>query len=202
MNLRHAQWLGMAGLALAAALGCGKFSRDTSKVIASVAGEKITEKTFAETVKAMVPDEAKAKEVLSSEALRPKRNEFLGQLAKGKALVHFGKAQGLDKDPGLQVRLEQLTAQAYIQTLMERRMPKTAPEAELRAMYDQVAAQIQAQGKDAQKAQPLPPFEQVKPQLEMRWKQEQEGKVFEQILKEATQKSPITYADDYKPAQM
>jgi len=111
MKLRCAHGIGMAALALVASLGCHKFSRDNSKVIANVAGEKITEKSFAETIKAMVPDEAKAKDILSSEALHDKRNEFLGQIAKAKALVLLGKAQGLDKDPAVKLRLESLLYQ-------------------------------------------------------------------------------------------
>jgi len=199
MKLRHAQGIGIAGLALVAVLGCNRGSKDTSKVIASVAGEKITEKAFTETIKAMVPDEAKAKEVLTSEALREKRNEFLGQLAKAKALVLLGKAQGLDKDPAVKLRLEQMTAQAYVQTLMERRLAKTQPtDADLKATYDELLAERKAQGQE----QGIPPFEQVKAQMPMLYKQRQEAKVFEQLMKEATQKSPITYADQYKPSQM
>lgn len=198
MKLRHAHGLGMAGLTLMVALGCHKGSKDTSKVIASVAGEKITEKTFGETIKAMVPDEAKAKEVLTSDSLREKRNEFLGQLAKAKALIAFGKAQGLDKDPGVRLRLEQATAQAYVQTLMERRLKVQPTEAELKTTYDELLAERKAQGQE----KGVPPFEQVKAQMPMLWKQRQETKIFEQLMKEATQKSPITYADDYKPAQM
>lgn len=197
MKLRRAHWLGMAGLALVVALGCTKGSKDTSKVIASVAGEKITEKGFGETIKAMVPDEAKAKEVLTSEALRDKRNEFLGQLAKAKAIVILGKAQGLDKDPGVLLRLEQATAQAYVQTLMERRLKAQPTDADLKTTYDELLAERKAQGQD----KGVPPFEQVKAQMPMLWKQRQEAKIFEQLMKEATQKSPITYADDYKPAQ-
>lgn len=190
---------GIAGLALMATLGCGKMSKDTSKVIANVAGEKITEKAFAETIKAMVPDEAKAKEILTSAPLREKRNEFLGQVAKAKALVVYGKAQGLDKDPAIQLRMEQMAAQTYVQILMERRLAKTPPtEAELKAVYDELVNERKAQGQ----AQGVPPYEQVKAQMPMIYKQRQEAKIFEQIVKEATQKSPITYADDYKPAQM
>ncbi len=197
MNLRHAHRMGMAGLALVAALGCHKGSRDTSKVIANVAGEKITEKAFSETIKAMVPDEAKAKEVLTSQALHDKRNEFLGQLAKAKAMVVLGKSQGLDKDPGVMLRIEQATAQAYVQTLMERRIKAQPTEADLKTTYDELLAERKAQGQE----KGVPPFEQVKAQMPMLWKQRQEAKVFEQLMKEATQKSPITYADDYKPAQ-
>ncbi|MBK8792052.1 MAG: hypothetical protein IPN59_02670 [Holophaga sp.] len=197
MNPIHA--CGIAGLALMATLGCGKMSKDTSKVIANVAGEKITEKAFAETIKAMVPDEAKAKEILTSAPLREKRNEFLGQVAKAKALVVYGKAQGLDKDPAIQLRMEQMAAQTYVQILMERRLAKTPPtEAELKAVYDELVNERKAQGQ----AQGVPPYEQVKAQMPMIYKQRQEAKIFEQIVKEATQKSPITYADDYKPAQM
>ena len=198
MKLRCAHGIGMAALALVAFLGCHRFSRDNSKVIANVAGEKITEKTFAETIKAMVPDEAKAKDILSSEALHDKRNEFLGQIAKAKALVLLGKAQGLDKDPAVKLRLEQMTAQAYVQTLMERRLAKAQPtDAELKATYDELVAERKAQGQ----ADGIPPFEQVKAQMPMLWKQRQESKVFEQLMKEATQRYQITYADAYKPAQ-
>lgn len=199
MKLCRAHWIGMAGLALTAALGCNKVSKDTSKVIASVAGEKITEKAFAETIKAMVPEEAKAKEILTSEALRDKRNEVLGQLAKAKALIQMGKTMGLDKDPGVKLRLEQATAQAYVQVLMEQRINKGQPtEADLKAAYDELVAERKTQGQ----ADGIPPFEQVKAQMPMLYKQRQEAKVFEQLMKEATQKAPITYADDYKPAQM
>ena len=198
MKLRCAHGIGMAALALVASLGCHRFSRDNSKVIANVAGEKITEKSFAETIKAMVPDEAKAKDILSSEALHDKRNEFLGQIAKAKALVLLGKAQGLDKDPAVKLRLEQMTAQAYVQTLMERRLAKAQPtDAELKATYDELVAERKAQGQ----ADGIPPFEQVKAQMPMLWKQRQESKVFEQLMKEATQRYQITYADAYKPAQ-
>jgi len=198
MKLRCAHGIGMAALALVASLGCHRFSRDNSKVIANVAGEKITEKSFAETIKAMVPDEAKAKDILGSEALHDKRNEFLGQIAKAKALVLLGKAQGLDKDPAVKLRLEQMTAQAYVQTLMERRLAKAQPtDAELKATYDELVAERKAQGQ----ADGIPPFEQVKAQMPMLWKQRQESKVFEQLMKEATQRYQITYADAYKPAQ-
>ncbi len=198
MKLRHAHGIAIAGLALVASLGCHRFSRDNSKVIANVAGEKITEKAFAETIKAMVPDEAKAKEILTSETLRDKRNEFLGQVAKAKALILLGKAQGLDKDPAVKLRMEQMTAQAYVQTLMERRLAKAQPtDAELKATYDELVAERKAQGQD----QAVPPFEQVKAQMPALWKQRQETKVFEQLMKEATQKYQITYADAYKPAQ-
>jgi len=198
MKLCRAHWIGMAGLTLMTVLGCNKVSKDTSKVIASVAGEKITEKAFSETIKAMVPDEAKSKEILASEGMRDKRNEFLGQLAKAKALIALGKAEGLDKDPAVKLRLEQMMAQTYAQTLMERRLAKAQPtEADLKAVYDELVAERKTQGQ----AQGIPPFEQVKAQMPMLYKQRQEAKVFEQLMKEATQKSPITYSENYKPKE-
>ena len=91
-----------------------------------------------------------------------------------------------------------MTAQAYVQTLMERRLAKAQPtDAELKATYDELVAERKAQGQD----QAVPPFEQVKAQMPALWKQRQETKVFEQLMKEATQKYQITYADAYKPAQ-
>lgn len=190
------QTIGIAGCLLASILGCEKVSKDTSKVIASVAGEKITENVFEATIKSMVNDEAKAKDVLTKADMRETRNEFLSQLLKGKALVALAKAQGLDKDPQVKIRLEQASAQAYLQTLMDRRMPKNGPsDAELKVLYDQQVAQLKAMGQD----KGVPPFEQVKSQLPTFWKKQQEGKIFEQLMTEASQKSPITYTEGYKP---
>lgn len=199
MKRMHVCGVGIAVMGLAVALGCGRMSKDSSKVVASVGGEKITEKTFAEMVKIVVPEEAKAKELLTGEAMKAQRNEFLGRMAKTKALLAYGKAEGLEKDPAMQLRLEQVLAQTYIQTLMEKRLAKAQPtEADLKATYDELVAERKAQGQ----TEGIPPYEQVKGQMPMIHKQRMEQKVFDQVMKEATDKTPITYADDYKPAQM
>ena len=54
--------------------------------------------------------------------------------------------------------------------------------------------------KAAGQAQGLPAFEQVKAQLPMIWKQRQQEKVLDQLLKEAREKAPVTFAEDYRPA--
>lgn len=195
----HASGLGIAVLALAGGLGCARMSKDSSKVLASFGSEKITENAFGDMIKIVMPEEAKAKELLTSEAMKSQRNDFLGRITKAKVLIAYGKAQGLDKDPGMQLRLEQMLAQTYLQTLMERRLAKSQPtEAELKATYDELVAERKAQGQ----AEGIPPYEQVKGQMPMIHKQRMESKVFEQVMKEASDKMPITYADDYKPAQM
>jgi len=192
------QLCGIACCTLLAAFGCDRLPKDTSKVIASVASEKITEKAFESTIKSLISDDAKVKDVLTNKAMRDNRNDFLAQLLKGKALVKLAKSQGLDKDPMVQTRLEQASAQAYLQVLIERRMPKTGPtDAELKALYDERITQLKSMGQD--KGMTIPTFEQVKPQLPAAWKQQHETKLFEQVLNEATQKSPITYTDGYKP---
>lgn len=197
METRTAHMIGLGGLLVAAALGCGKFHKDTGRVVASVAGEKITEKELGETVRAMIGDEDKAKAFLTSDALKAQRNEFLDKLAQGKAIIRMGKAEGLDKDPAVKIRLEQATAQTYIQAMMERRIAKTEPtEAQLKAVYDEVVGQRKAAGQ----TEGIPPFEQVKAQLPALWRQKQEQAVGEALLKELKQKYPPTFADDYRPA--
>ncbi len=188
--------LGVSAAVLVGGLGCKSASGDNSKVIARVAGEKVTEKGFETIVKVIVGDEAKAKDVLSSEPMRTKRNEFLGEWLKGKALMAMAKAEGLDKDPALQTRLEQATAMAYLQVLVEKRLEKVkATDADLKAFYDKQVSQIP----EEMRAKGVPPFEQVKPQLEAMMKKEKETEVYEKLMQEALAKSPITYSEGYNP---
>jgi len=64
MEMRTARMMGMCGMLVLGALGCGKVSKDNSPVVASVGGEKITETAFAATVNAYLGDAAKAKRQL------------------------------------------------------------------------------------------------------------------------------------------
>ncbi|MCE1229642.1 MAG: hypothetical protein LWX11_09195 [Firmicutes bacterium] len=190
---------GLALAGLVGAVGCHKMAKDTSPVIANVGTEKITEKSFADIIHAMVPDEARSKEILTSEAMRSQRNEFLGQMAKTKALIQLGQSLGLDKDPAVKIRMEQAAAQAYLQMLMERRSSKLVPtEADYKAAYDELVAEEKA--KNPGQAMAIPPYEQVKGQMPMIYKQRQEKRIFDQILQESAQKAPITYAEGHKPA--
>lgn len=196
MKIRTAPvaWAGIVVLAL----GCSKVSKDTSRVIASIGPEKITEQAFAESIRAMVKDEAKAKAFLTEEAQREERNGFLGNLAQAKQVIALGKATGLDKDPSVLAMMESMTARAYMQTLIDRRLPKAPPtDEQLKALYDELVAERKAAGQ----TQPLPTFEQVKGQLPMLWQQQQQKKVIDEILKEAKEKTPATIADDYKSAK-
>ena len=186
----------LSGL-LVLTLGCSKVPQDTSRVIANVGSEKITEAGFKAMVHAMANDKAKAEAFLGEEAQREQRNSFLGKMAQAKQVVLMGKAEGLDKDAAVQAQLEGMMAQTYMQVLAERRLGKTEPgEAELKGLYDSLIAERKAAGQ----AQGLPAFEQVKAQLPMIWKQRQQEKVLDQLLKEAREKAPATFAEGYRPA--
>lgn len=184
---------------LALGLGCSKVPKDTSRVIANVGGERITEASFKATVLAMAHDPSKAQAFLNEADQRPQRNGFLGKLVQAKQVVALGKTAGLDKDPAVQAQLEGLMAQAYLQTLAERRLGTAEPtETDLKALYDGLVAERKAAGQ----GDGLPTFEQVKPQLPMLWKQRQQERVLEQLLKEARDKAPATFADDYRPVDL
>lgn len=186
MNLRTIVGLGAAMLVL----GCGKTPQDTSRVIANVGGDKITEKALTETLAATLGDPQKAKEILATEALRMQRNGFVEQMAMGKAIVQYGKAQGLDKDPAVRAQMERIMASAYIQVLLERQSPKGEPtEADLKALYDELAKQMGPQ---------IPPFEQVKDRLPQVWKQRREQEGQKALFEKIRQQVGITIADEYR----
>lgn len=195
MKIRMTHVAGMAGLVALLAVGCSKVSKDTSQVLASVGGEKITLNQFTALVKAAAGDEAKAKEVLGGEAMREQRNRFLESLVQDKAVIQLAKAQGLDKDPKVLAQLEQVTARVYMQSLIEKRAGEPS-DAELKAMLEKLMKSQAAPGKDVK----LPPFEVVKPQLVNLWRQEKMQTLVDTLLKEAQQKTPANYADGYKPA--
>ena len=197
MELRTARMLGMSGLLLVCAMGCGKFSRDHSKVIASVGGEKITEKSFGETVRMVVGDDAKASEILTNEAARDQRNQFLDQMVTQKALLRFAKNEGLNKDPKVKLAMEVAMANVYYQALIEKRVGKAEPtEAQIKALYDEFLKQSQAAGQAAT----VPPFDQVKAQLPAMWKRKQGEQASVSLLIQL--KKNVVFAPEYRPAQM
>jgi hypothetical protein len=198
MEMRATRMMAIcAGLALA--LGCGKVSKDTSKVVASVGGEKITEQAFNETVRVFVSDPAKAKDLLGNPAMREQRNQVLASIVNQKALFQYVKAQGLDKDPLVQLQITSAMAGAYFQIMADRLTPKAEPtEAQLKVFYDDFVLQAKA----ANQAAGIPPFEQVKGQLPEAWKRKQADKVRETLLSQLNQKYPVTFATDYQPTQM
>ncbi|MBP1625536.1 MAG: hypothetical protein H6Q00_11 [Holophagaceae bacterium] len=195
MNIRMAHMAGMAGLAVLLALGCGKVSKDTSQVLASVGGEKITLNQFTTLVRAAAGDDAKTKEVLTGEAMREQRNRFLESLAQDKAVIALAKSQGLDQDPKVKAQLEQVTARVFMQSLIEKRAGEPS-DAELKAMLEKL---MKSQAEPGKPAPQMPPFEAVKPQLVNLWRQDKMQTLVDTLLKEAQQKSPVTYAEGYKP---
>jgi hypothetical protein len=196
MKMRTAQLIGIGSLVVLGFLGCSKVPKDTSKILVNVAGEKITQAQFEEVVKVMIGDDKKAEELLKSEAMKEQRNQFLESLALQKSMVVMAKAEGLEKDLKAKVLLEQRSAQVYLQTLLDRRLPKSEPtEADLKTMYEGLVAERKAMGQD----KGLPAFEDVKAQLPGVWKQKQEQTVTEGLFKELRQKYPLTFAEGYQP---
>jgi hypothetical protein len=195
MEMRRARVMGMCGL-LVVVMGCGKVSKDNSKVVASVGAEKITENAFDDTVRTVVGDAAKSKDLLTNEAMREQRNQILGNMVNEKALLQYVKAQGLDKDPQVQLQVTSAMADAYFQILMLRITSKAEPtDAQLKLFYDELVVRAKASNQAAN----IPPFEQVKAQLPAAWKQKQAAAARETVLTELNQKYPVTFAPGFQP---
>lgn len=174
--------LSVLAAALALAGGCHRTNSDASKVLANVAGQKISQADFEEMVKGMVPDPSKAKALMQSPAFQAQKADLVRQLAMQKAVIAFARNQGLDRDPAVRAQIEGATAQAYFQAIIGRRADpaKAAPtEAQLQGMYQEIKA----------KSKDIPPFDQVKPQLAQGYGQW----LFQKELKAAI---PITYSDE------
>ena len=199
MEMRAARMFGICGLLVLGSLGCSRVSKDNSKVVASVGVEKITEKGFEDTVRAYLADDAKAKDLLTSQKMRDQRNQMLSSLVNQKALVQYAKAEGLDRDPKVQIEIASALAGAYFQILVERLTPKAEPtDAQLKAFYDDYVIQAKA----ANQAAGIPPFEQLKAQLPAAWKRKQSDVARQGLLTTLNQKYPVVFAPEYRPAQM
>jgi hypothetical protein len=197
MDMRAARLMGMGGLVVLGLLGCGKVSEDHGKVLATVAGEKITEKAFADTVQNVMGDQGK--DLLSNPANKERRNQILGTLVNQKAILAWAKEKGLDKDPKVQIEVSSAVANAYFNILLEKSSANAEPtDEQLRELYDQVLAQAKA----ANQAQGIPPFEQVKGQLPALWKQRHMQDARERVLNELNAKYPVVFDPDYRPAMM
>lgn len=185
------------GLAFLAALGCGKGSKDSGPVLATVGSEKITEKEFKDLVGRIAPDPDSAKKLLEdpNPMFRGQRNRMLGQLAEASAVIQLAKQQGLDSDPRVQAAVKLALANAYQTAMLSNRMPaKLEPkEEDLKATYDRYGAQAKAAG------QPMPPFEQVKPQLAEAWRRDEQDRVRKQLKDEIAKRVPSTFAEGYAP---
>jgi hypothetical protein len=174
--------LSILAVAIALIGGCHRSSTDSSKILANVAGQKITQADFEALVAGMVPDPSKLKTLMQSPAFQAQKADLVRQLAMQKAVIAYAKNQGLDKDVAVRAQLEGATAQAYFQALMVRRAdPAKNPPSEdqLQAMYQE----IKAKNKD------IPAFDQIKPQLVQGYGQW----LFQKDLKAAI---PITYAEE------
>ena len=198
MEMRTARMLGMGGLLVLGAMACGKVSRDNTKVVATVGGEKITEQAFGDTVRRVMGDDAKAQNLLTKDTAREQRNQILEQMVTQKALLRLAKSEGLDKDPKVQLALEAAQANLYFQTLVERNISKEEPtEAQLHGLYDDVLKQATAAGQAAT----VPPFDQVKTQLPGLYKRKQSQVASDMLLTQLKQKYPVVFAPEYRPAQ-
>jgi hypothetical protein len=196
MEMRAARMFGICGLLVAGLAGCNKVSKDNSLVLANVGGEQITQKAFEEVVRNYMGDPAKSQEILTSPAQREQRNAILGSLVNQKALMLMVKAEGLDKDPKVQIEMASATAGAYFQIMVERATTKAEPtEAQLKTFYDDELIRAKMAGQAAS----MPPYEQIKAQLPGAWKQKQGQVAREALLKSLNDKYPVIFAPDYKP---
>ena len=186
----------LATAALLALLGCNSVPQDGGRVLANAGGQKITEAEFKAMVELMAQDPAQAKEFLESPAAREQRARMLNDWALSKSLLAYGKAQGLEQDPKMRIRLDNALAQATFRAMVEQRLAKLEPtEAQLKATYDELVAQRKAAGQD----QGLPTFEQVKGQMPDLWRQKRAQEVQGAVLDEVKAAFPVTLAEDVKP---
>jgi len=186
----------IAGSALFLSLGCNPGKSDTSRVIANVGGDKVTEAEFQDVVKTLSQDPKEAQSFLSDPAARDERANLASRIAMSKAIAAYAKQTGLDQDPAVKRQLEQQEANIYFQALAKKRMPTAEPtDEQLMAFYKEQVERMKAQG-----AAGVPPFETVKAQVAQGYKQQRAQAVSLDIQKEIKAKVPITLADDYRPA--
>jgi len=186
----------IAGSALFLSLGCNPGKSDTSRVIANVGGDKVTEAEFQDVVKTLSQDPKEAQSFLSDPAARDERANLASRIAMSKAIAAYAKQTGLDQDPAVKRQLEQQEANVYFQALAKKRMTTAEPtDEQLMAFYKEQVERMKAQG-----AAGVPPFETVKAQVAQGYKQQRAQTISLDIQKEIKAKVPITLADDYRPA--
>jgi hypothetical protein len=187
----------IAGSALFLSLACNSGKPDSSRVIANVGGDKITEAEFQDVVKTLSPDPKEAQSFLSDPAARDERANLASRIAMSKAIATYAKQTGLDQDPAVKRQLEQQEANVYFQALAKKRMPTAEPtDDQLLAFYKEQVERMKAQGASSG----VPPFEAVKAQVAQGFKQQRAQAISLDIQKEIKAKVPITLADDYRPA--
>ncbi len=187
----------MTGSALVLSLACKTSKPDTSRVIANVGGEKITEAEFREVVTTLSPDPKEAQTFLTDPAARDERAQLASRIAMSRAITTYAKQTGLDKDPSVKRQLEQQQANVYFQVLAKKRMATTEPtDEQLKAFYKEQVERMKTQGGGGA----VPPFETVKAQVAQGFKQQRMAAISQDIQKEIKAKVPVTLADDYRPA--
>lgn len=191
---RHAALI--AGSVLVFSLACKTSKPDTSRVIANVGGDKITEAEFQDVVKTLSPDPKEAQTFLNDPAARDERAQLASRIAMSRAINAYAKQTGLDQEPGVKRQLEQQQANVYFQALAKKRMTSADPtDEQLLAFYKDQVEKMKAQGRTG-----VPPFETVKAQVAEGWKQQRMQAVSLEIQKEIKAKVPVTLADDFRPA--
>ncbi|GLH73526.1 hypothetical protein GETHLI_20280 [Geothrix limicola] len=186
----------LAGSALLLSMACKANKADTSRVIANVGGEKITEAEFREVVTTLSPDPKEAQTFLNDPAAREDRAQLANRIAMSRAISAYAKQTGLDQEPSVKRQLEQQQANVYFQALAKKRMPTAEPtDEQLLAFYKEQVERMKAQGGTA-----VPPFETVKAQVAQGYKQQRMAAISQDIQKEIKAKVPVTLADDYRPA--
>jgi hypothetical protein len=187
----------IAGSALFLSLACGSGKKDTSRVIANVGGDKITEAEFQDVVKTLSPDPKEAQAFLNDPAAREDRAQLASRIAMSKAIATYAKQTGLDQDPSVKRQLEQQQATVYFQALAKKRVSTAEPtDDQLLVFYKEQVDRMKAQGATGAP----PPFETVKAQVAQGFKQQRMAAISQDIQKEIKAKVPVILADDYRPA--
>ena len=187
----------IVGSALLLSLACKTGKPDTSRVIANVGGDKITEADFQNVVRTLSQDPKEAQAFLTDPAARNDRAQLASRIAMSKAISAYAKQTGLDQDPSVKAQLEQQEANVYFQALAKKRLPAAEPtDQQLLAFYKEQVERMKAQGSTAG----IPPFEAVKTQVAQGYKQQRAAAVSQDIQNEIKAKVPVTLADDYRPA--
>jgi hypothetical protein len=201
MKMRIVPVFGICGLLVLGLLACGKMQKDNSKVIASVGGEKVTEKYFNDTVRVYFGDaeQTEVDALLTKPEMREQRNQLLARLVQQKALLQFAKSKGLDKDPQVKIHVTGAIADAYLQVLVERLVPKAEPtDSQLRDFYNEYVAKAKAENR----ASDTPPFGQIKAQLPIVWKYRQIQLAKDTLMTQIKQQYPLVFDSEYKTDQM
>ncbi len=181
------------------ALACGTGSRDSSPVVANVAGQKITQKEFEGIVRALAPKQSDADMLLTDPKLKERRNQWVGNLAEQRALIELAKLEGVDKDVKVRLQAESALAEVYKRAIIEKRASALLPpEADLHKIYDDALAKQKATGS----TQLLPPFDAVRAELVQAWQQKQQQQAQERLVKELKERVPVSYGDGYQPNQI